>query len=382
MCQRTSDERTVSIFYSERYGMPGICLIFAGIFVHGFALSFLWKQPNATGSAMSPSHEDWQETVTHEDAKTQSDKTILDYDIKMEYIGDGKRQVKTIQDNDKDNAKGFDNEAFKHDILSTDLQQPNQSTYPNEHVSNGITIQTVKQAKQSSNKKTPSGAEQKKTSVLESLKFLTRQKLFWTYALGMSVMQAGMTQLPIFVVDIFFDKGFSGSDASLCLFMYNVFSGVGRVLPGIALRFPNLSPVSTLIVAPLIGVVGLLGVLYTMDIHMALLFVSVFGIGHGISTASFSVTTMRLFGVEHMSNAIGLLFTSCSLGAGTIGPLCGTVFDLVRFLSSRHIIRPKCWFTSNVILNHHWSLFFNTTKVTRRIYVRLSYNSTKLTHYY
>ena len=56
---------------------------------------------------------------------------------------------------------------------------------------------------------------------------------------------------------------------------------------------------------------------------MALVSMAIYGIAHGFAIASISVTTMKLFGVEHLSNSMGHLMTCCGVGTVIIGPVSG-----------------------------------------------------------
>jgi len=50
---------------------------------------------------------------------------------------------------------------------------------------------------------------------------------------------------------------------------------------------------------------------------------AIYGIAHGFAIASISVTTMKLFGVEHLFNSMGHLMTCCGVGTVIIGPVSG-----------------------------------------------------------
>lgn len=163
----------------------------------------------------------------------------------------------------------------------------------------------------------------KKTTLRESFGFLLRKKLFWTFLLGLTVLQPAINQVPVFILDIFLDRDFRKTDASFSLVLFNIASAFGRLSLGFILKVPKIPTLTPQILGCICGITGAVGILLSRSLTGSLAFMFPCGFTHGVALGSYSVVTMELFGVKHMSNAMGVGITMSGLTNAVLGPTLG-----------------------------------------------------------
>lgn len=171
-----------------------------------------------------------------------------------------------------------------------------------------------------------------KEPVSKCLKALVCNPSFVLFAIGLAIAYPALGILFIFVVDLFLDTGLTESDATFGLLLVHLFSIFGRLLPGLILQSKHVPALFVPICASIVtsAVMAALVVVDGLSEHLVLL--SLIGVPYGVFVSVFSVTTLKLVGIEKLPNAIGIHFTLNGIGSALAGPISGKKMNLIAIL--------------------------------------------------
>lgn len=141
-----------------------------------------------------------------------------------------------------------------------------------------------------------------------------------------------MTQLPLFISDLFLDRGFLETDASYSLLFFNISSVIGRLSLGFILKVPKVPTLAPQAFGCIFAAFAATGILLSRSLTTILILMCPFGLAQGLVLASDSVVTMELFGVKHLSNGLGIAFTITGLVDAALGPTFGIYCSIFQNL--------------------------------------------------
>ncbi|XP_045176440.2 monocarboxylate transporter 1-like isoform X2 [Mercenaria mercenaria] len=167
----------------------------------------------------------------------------------------------------------------------------------------------------------------RRESIGESLKHLACNPSFVLFAIGLAVAYPALGILFIFIVDLFLDAGLSEDNATFGLLLVHMFSIFGRLLPGLVLQSKRVPALSVPICASIVTSAAMAGLVAVTDLKQLLLLLGLIGIPYGVFVSVFSVTTLKIVGIDRLSNAIGVHFTLNGIGSAVAGPISGSLRD-------------------------------------------------------
>ncbi|XP_045176657.2 monocarboxylate transporter 13-like isoform X2 [Mercenaria mercenaria] len=171
-------------------------------------------------------------------------------------------------------------------------------------------------------------ADSNKSKASKNIKQTLSNKVFMTFVIGLTIVFPSVLLIVIFVADIYQDNGLSSDDVSLGLFLVNVTSIIGRLLPGILLQSKRVSP----LILPLINAVFTAVLIFVFVLVESRWFLIVLtcavGIPMGIVSSMITVVTLKLVGSDTLPTALGICFTLIGIGQVVSGPVNGYIRDV------------------------------------------------------
>ncbi|KAL4231963.1 hypothetical protein ACF0H5_009540 [Mactra antiquata] len=161
----------------------------------------------------------------------------------------------------------------------------------------------------------------------ENLKAILKNFEFVVFWIGTVITAGTLNNVFIFIADIFADKNLKPGDSTLGLFLLNVTNVIGRLLPGLMVLTNRVPVLFHPFVASLISIGGMSGLLLARTRWTALLFCAMIGTPFGMLLTMISVVSMSLVGINRVSTASGLTFSTLGILNATLGPIWGYIRD-------------------------------------------------------
>ena len=162
----------------------------------------------------------------------------------------------------------------------------------------------------------------------QSFLSLLRNKQYMCCTVGLSLGSAATFTLMIFVQDILLDAGFSKGDASLALTLINVFSIIGRLVPGFLLQTKYIAVTNLQSMASVLMTIGVIGTIMFSQIELKLISLCIAGIPMGLYVTMFSMMPYQLVHTGRPSTAIGLVMTCVGMLTVPSGLISGKSRDM------------------------------------------------------
>ena len=166
-------------------------------------------------------------------------------------------------------------------------------------------------------------------TIWQSFLSLLRNKQYMCCAVGLSLGSAATYTLMIFVQDIILDAGFSKKDASLALTLINVFSIIGRLVPGFLLQTKDIAVTNLLSMASVLMTIGVIGTILFSQLELKLISLCIAGIPMGLYVTMFSMMPYQLVHTGRLSTAIGLVMTFVGVLTVPSGLISGKSRDMI-----------------------------------------------------
>ncbi|XP_052798318.1 monocarboxylate transporter 4-like [Mya arenaria] len=288
-------------YLDEQYGLPGIFMILSGVLLNNIALMILWSSDNKPHKEKKSTNAPAKET--HDNPAFHM-KEITSYNTEI-----SQRTQQAHQNN------------IQHEALT--------STINTEHNTNIVIIEKLEttwgknRGNGESNKKTT----ETKLIIKDSLLSLIRNKVFMMYCVSFSFAMPALNVPVIFIVDIFVSRGFSMKNAIFALLMFNVFSALGRICPGLLLKIPSMPILGVPMLALLLSAIGTAFMPLVASLSLMISVTCLIALGSGMCISALGATTIDLVGTADLSNAVGMLFTLNGIGFMAVGPLSGYIRD-------------------------------------------------------
>ena len=162
----------------------------------------------------------------------------------------------------------------------------------------------------------------------QSFLSLLRNKQYMCCTVGLSLGSAATFTLMIFIQDILLDAGFSKGDASLALTLINVFSIIGRLVPGFLLQTKYIAVTNLQSMASVLMTIGVIGTIMFSQIELKLISLCIAGIPMGLYVTMFSMMPYQLVHTGRPSTAIGLVMTFVGMLTVPSGLISGKSRDM------------------------------------------------------
>jgi len=324
---------------SDSFGFRGTMLIVGGLLMNNIPLVFLWRQASMSDKGKQQSgHNKKKDCYTERNNETQhckakktiqkskEDTTSSEKPLDISYVythvifqvHEEARVYKTSEYNKvelqcppKAIYAGIDNSNITANVISSDI-----STAKNDNE------ELAMSSCGADNEEVVIQDAQTEQSFIQGVRIVAKNIPFYFYMVGQALgFQAGAS-LTVFLQDIFLDAGFSVNDATLGIFLMNMFAIVGRLVPVLLFSIKRMPTFGV----PLIGSgalpLSVLAVYYFKFLAVKMISVCVVGLAFGIHLG-IGVMTMRFFDVRVLSTGMGVGMTATGLTFSVFGPLTG-----------------------------------------------------------
>ena len=164
-------------------------------------------------------------------------------------------------------------------------------------------------------------------SCLNILKTLLCNPSFVFFAIGQAFTHGAFRALGFFITDVLKDRGFTSTESTIALMVFN-FSGIaGRLLPGLVKKLSRTSSFTTVIVATTTSAPAIVGFNFVTGQTSVVIISTMLGLGFGTVTASNAVCVLSLVSNKHYAPAVGLTYGATGIVIAVTGPLSGLIRD-------------------------------------------------------
>ena len=164
-------------------------------------------------------------------------------------------------------------------------------------------------------------------SCLNILKTLLCNPSFVFFAIGQAFTHGAFRALGFFITDVLKDRGFTATESTIALMIFN-FSGIaGRLLPGLVKKLSRTSSFTTVIVATTTSAPAIVGFNFVTGQTSVVIISTMLGLGFGTVTASNAICVLSLVSNKHYAPAVGLTYGATGIVIAVTGPLSGLIRD-------------------------------------------------------
>lgn len=293
--------------------MTGTFLLLATVMLHVIPASLLWSRP---GGLDNP--EKQAETQPAVDHGKRADECVVD--------------CPEAKDSGTGNANGHANygyegedearAVFKGSIVQNDVHSKKSEM----ELANDLAVQIEYNVKETrvkmvhTHKDTKQGVSYK--GVLKNFFLLAMDPRLIFYEFGLTMSVCGLLVFTGLLEDIYMDSGLTEDDSTLTVTLVNMFSLIGRVLPGLLLQFPRVKAMWVSVLGAVICGVATITALVVRTRVLTILAFSLSGVTLGISVAR-GVTLLDIVEPDKLASAMGVTDTAVGIGNLIAGPLAG-----------------------------------------------------------
>lgn len=270
-----------------------------------------------------------------------------------------KNNIKFSAECDIEDNKTFQNLAFQENETDVVVDSTNENEAENPYKSESLKdvneltdkntravvyASSVNSGKSTSDKEivelgnveTPANAPVQKKTFLKAIRTICGNPPFFIYACGAGLAYQSVVMLVIFIQDIFLDAGLTKEDASLALLLINLFSTLGRLIPGSLFQLKCISTFTVPMIASILSTVSLIASYMFTYLALKLVFLCVGGLSLGMFVSMLGVMALRFFDPTVLSTGIGLTMTSFGIAVAVFGPISGKWCFSNRVYMTKH----------------------------------------------
>lgn len=302
--------------------MSGTFLLLAAVMLHVIPASLLWSRPSGLNNPEKQA--DPQPGVDH---GKPAGECVVDCQVAKE-SGDG---------NANGHANyGYDGEDEARAVSSGNTVQSDVHSKKSEtELANDLAVQMEYKAKETrvqmvhTHKDIKQGVSNK--GVLKNFFLLAMDPRLIFYEFGLATSFCALLVFTGLLEDIYVDRGLTEDDSTLTVTLVNMFSLIGRVMPGLLSQFSRVKAMWVSILGAVICGMAIITVAAVRTRVLIILAFSLSGVSLGISLAR-GVTLLDIIEPDKLATALGVIETTGGIGNLVAGPLAGKRIFLYMYL--------------------------------------------------